>query len=226
VIHCQASGNCQLSHHTAGGLACCYPYMFRQSAKSAIPPAVMQCTARATEPETTGRVCSPVIVCYSGLTAGRMQRGEYRRDHGPDATGRIRSGTAGQIVAPVKRRTVTATEADAPSGAIAGTWPCRTWHHPPRYRHRYRARSCGELASRYQAVLSRRIRDSYTIRPVTGSDIGPGRSEYPPSVRSELAPRYRRRDDGQRNRGIGTIRRVDHEIGHYPPRYRAAKLRT
>jgi hypothetical protein len=41
------------------------------------------------------RVCSPVIVCYSGLTAGRMQRSEYRRDHGPDATGRIRSGTHG-----------------------------------------------------------------------------------------------------------------------------------
>jgi hypothetical protein len=139
----QASGNCQLSHHTARGRACCYPYMFRQSAKSAIPPAVMQCTARATEPETTGRqfaerlrVCWPVIVCYSGLTAGRMQRSEYRRDHGPDATGRIRSGTAGQIVAPVKRGTVTGAEADAPSGAIAGTWPCRTWHHPPRYRHR------------------------------------------------------------------------------------------
>jgi hypothetical protein len=46
-----------------------------------------------------------------------------------------------------------------------------------------------------------------------------GTSEYPPRVRSELAPRYRRRDDGQRNRGIGTIRRVDHEIRHYPPRY-------
>jgi len=35
-----------------------------------------------------------------------------------------------------------------------------------------------------------------------------GTSEYPPRVRSELAPRYRRRDDGQRNRGIGTIRPV------------------
>jgi hypothetical protein len=47
-----------------------------------------------------------------------------------------------------------------------------------------------------------------------------GTSEYPPRVRSELAPRYRRRDDGQRNRGIGTIRRVGHEIGHHPPRIR------
>jgi hypothetical protein len=40
-----------------------------------------------------------------------------------------------------------------------------------------------------------------------------GTSEYPPRVRGELTPRYRRRDDGQRIQGIGTIRRVGHEIG-------------
>jgi hypothetical protein len=84
VIHRQASGNRQHRTGTARGLACCYPYMFRQSAKSAIPPAVMQCTARATEPETTGRqfaerlrVCWPVIVCHPWA------------DRGPDATERI-----------------------------------------------------------------------------------------------------------------------------------------
>ena len=63
---------------------------------------------------------------------------------------------------------------------IAGTWPCRTWHYPPRYRTANAPRSCSELASRYQAALSRRIRGSYTIRPVIGGKIGPGRSEYPP----------------------------------------------
>jgi hypothetical protein len=73
---------------TARYLAHCYPYMFRQSAKSAIPPAVMQCTARATEPETTGR----------------MPRGAFGAE------------PAGRIVAPVKRGTVTGTEAGAPSG--------------------------------------------------------------------------------------------------------------
>jgi hypothetical protein len=113
VIHRQASGNRQHRTGTARGRACCYPYMFRQSAKSAIPPAVMQCTARATEPETTGRqfaerlrVCWPVIACYSGLTAGRMPRGVFGAE------------PAGRIVAPVKRGTVTGTEADAPSGQL------------------------------------------------------------------------------------------------------------
>jgi hypothetical protein len=55
-----------------------------------------------------------------------------------------------------------------------------------------------------------------------------GTSEYPPRVRSELAPRYRRRDDGQRNRGSyreTNIRPVVSQCfsGKYPPRNRAAK---
>jgi hypothetical protein len=36
---------------------------------------------------------------------------------------------------------------------------------------------------------------------------------YPPRVRGKLTPRYRRRNNGQRNRGISTIRGVGHEIG-------------
>jgi hypothetical protein len=40
VIRCQASGSRQHRTGTARGLAHCYPYMFQQSAKSAIPPAV------------------------------------------------------------------------------------------------------------------------------------------------------------------------------------------
>jgi hypothetical protein len=46
-----------------------------------------------------------------------MQRSENRGDHGPNATRRkVASGNCG---------TVTGEEADAPSGAIAGTWPYR-----------------------------------------------------------------------------------------------------
>jgi hypothetical protein len=176
---------------TARYLAHCYPYMFWQSAKSAIPPAVMQCTALATEPETTGRqfaerlrVCWPVIVCYSGLTAGRMQRSEYRRDHGAYSERNPRGGKLHQgIAAPLPERKWTHR-----AGAIAGTWPCLTWHHSPRYRTANAPRSCSELASRYQAALSRRIRDSYTIRPVTGSEIGPDCGRHSPRDCGELTP--------------------------------------
>jgi hypothetical protein len=147
----------------------------------------MQCTARATEPETTGRqfaerlrVCWPVIVCYSGLTTGRMQRGEYRGDRGPDAMGVFGAETAGRIVASGELRHRyrggsgrTERKLQAPGHAEPGTTR-------PVTAPLTRPRSCSELASRYQAALSRRIRGSYTIRHVTGSEIGPGRSEYPP----------------------------------------------
>jgi hypothetical protein len=156
-------------------------------------------TARATEPETTGRqfaerlrVCWPVIVCYSGLTAGRMQRSEYRIDHGPDATGRIRSGNRGadsctSEAAHRYRRGSGRTERrlQAPGHA-----------EPDTIRHvtgtANTPRSCSELACRYQAALSRRIRDSYTIRPVTGSEIGPDCGRH--------SPRYRRQNRARTQR--------------------------
>jgi hypothetical protein len=109
--------------------------MFRQSAKSAIPPAVMHLsrTARATEPETTGRqfakrlrVCWPVIACHPWV------------DRGPDATGRIpqrpragcgagrnpRGGKLHQGIAaplPERKRTHRAGQLQAPGHAEPGT---------------------------------------------------------------------------------------------------------
>jgi hypothetical protein len=127
---------------------------------------------------------------------------------------------AGQIVAPVKRGTVTGEEVDAPSGAIAGTWPCRTWHYPLRYRTANALRSRTELASRYQAALSRRIRGSYTIRPAIRQRNCGRSGKYPPrnqtansgqlaaSIRPVVSPAY-----------SGQI------AGHHPPRGLAANSR-
>jgi hypothetical protein len=146
-------------------------------------PLITHHAARATEPETTGRVCWPVIVCYSGLTTGRMQRGEYRRDHGADAMGVFGAEPAGRKVAPVKRGH---RYRDGSGRTERGN--CRhlampTWHYPLRYRTANAPRSCSELASRYQAALSRRIRGSYTIRPVTGGEFGPDCGGHPPRYR-------------------------------------------
>jgi hypothetical protein len=161
-----------------------------------------------------------------------MPRNKYCGDHGPDATGVFGAETAGRIVAPAKRGTVTGAEADAPSGdcrhlAILKTGIIHPANAP---------RSCSELTPRYRAALSRRIRGSYTIRPVITAKIGPDCGGHPPRdcgeltsryraakcrhsesyphrVRGKLAPRYRRRDNGQRNWGISTIRSVGHENG-------------
>jgi hypothetical protein len=107
----------------------------------------------------------------------------FRADRGPDATGRIRSGTRGADSCTSEAGHRYRDGSGRTERAIAGTW-----HHPPRYRTANAPRSCSELASRYQAALSRRIRDSYTIRPVIGSEIGPDCGGHPPRDCGELAP--------------------------------------
>jgi hypothetical protein len=118
--------------------------------------------------------------------------------------GVFRTEPRGRIVAPVKRGTVTATEADAPSG------DCRAPRHaePGTIRPAIAPLTRPVVAASYaplsEAALSRRIRDSYTIRPVTSGET----ADIAGSIRPVVSPAY-----------SGQI------AGHYPPRGPAANSR-